>query len=61
VAKKRRAKLMIVRDRKHWTNRLVLWVPFYGQFQLAAHPNTALFNRKVRQIVEMLGLPVEEV
>ncbi len=52
---------MVVRDRKHWTNRLVLWIPFYGQFQLAAHPNTALFNRKVRQIVEMLGLPVEEV
>jgi hypothetical protein len=40
---------------------LTLWIPFHGQWTLAKHLKKPMFDRKAKQIIASLDLPVEEV
>lgn len=56
----KKSKLMIFKTPMDvW--QLILWVPFYGQWILTRHVKKSVFDRKSKQIIDSIGLPVEEV
>jgi len=57
---KKKAQLMRWKS-KSGVWHLTLWIPFHGQWELAAHPRKAMFDRKAKQIIEAMNLNVEDV